>query len=231
MTEREKIAARIRALRDKTVANGCTEAEALAASEMLARLLEKYNLTLDEAELRASPFDRFTRRYSGAVADRLWKIADAAAFVTGARYWDAHGSGGHGLNFFGFAHEVEVGGYLLEICAAAMQRELHRYEKEICLFVGTKRARLVTGFLDGMADRLWLRIRAMKPPQPPGKGLVVVHDELVNQAMKDMGLQLESGQANRSRFSSAGYRAGLAAGEGVPLNSAVGCRDIGLRLT
>ncbi|MFN3584870.1 hypothetical protein [Phenylobacterium sp.] len=32
MTEREKIAAKIRALRAKTVENGCTEAEALAAA-------------------------------------------------------------------------------------------------------------------------------------------------------------------------------------------------------
>lgn len=45
--EREKIAAKIRALRAKTVENGCTEAEALSAAEMLAKLLAQYNMTLD----------------------------------------------------------------------------------------------------------------------------------------------------------------------------------------
>lgn len=46
---RDAISRRIRALRAKTVENGCTEAEALAAAELLADLLAKYNMTLDEA--------------------------------------------------------------------------------------------------------------------------------------------------------------------------------------
>ena len=51
MGDRDAILARIRALLAKTVANGCTEAEAVAAAELAAKLLAKHNLTLDEAEL------------------------------------------------------------------------------------------------------------------------------------------------------------------------------------
>lgn len=230
MSEREKIAARIRALRAKTVENSCTEEEALAAAEMLARLLEKYNLTLDEAELRASPFEQFAARYSGPVAARLWKIADAAAYLTGARYWQTERLDFTQMNFFGFAHEVAVAQYILEICANAMEREQARYQQSIRLLIPRKQARLLTAFLDGMADHLWARIRKMKPSRPPGTGLVVVHDDLLAQAMKDAGIETRSCHANRSRMASAGYEAGKSVANGVALNRGVGGRDSGLRL-
>ncbi len=41
-TELTRVKARIRALTEKTVSNGCTEAEAMAAAEMVGRLLERY---------------------------------------------------------------------------------------------------------------------------------------------------------------------------------------------
>ncbi len=46
--------ARIKALTDKTVANGCTEAEAMSAAEMVGRLLERYALSMDEIEVRSA---------------------------------------------------------------------------------------------------------------------------------------------------------------------------------
>jgi hypothetical protein len=45
---------RIKALTEKTVANGCTEAEAMAAADMVGRLLERYALSMDEIEIRAA---------------------------------------------------------------------------------------------------------------------------------------------------------------------------------
>lgn len=50
--ELARVKARIKALTDKTVANGCTEAEAMAAAEMVGRLLERYALSMDEIEVR-----------------------------------------------------------------------------------------------------------------------------------------------------------------------------------
>src|ERR1700748_2874066 len=50
--EGEKVKARIRALAEKTVSNGCTEAEAMAAAEMVGRLLERYALSMEEIDVR-----------------------------------------------------------------------------------------------------------------------------------------------------------------------------------
>ncbi len=52
--ELSRVKARIKALTEKTVANGCTEAEAMSAAEMVGRLLERYALSMDEIEVRTA---------------------------------------------------------------------------------------------------------------------------------------------------------------------------------
>ena len=51
-TELSRVKARIQALAEKTVSNGCTEAEAMAAAEMVGRLLERYALSMEEIDVR-----------------------------------------------------------------------------------------------------------------------------------------------------------------------------------
>ncbi|MGN5375843.1 DUF2786 domain-containing protein [Sphingomonas hankookensis] len=215
--DRDALARRIRALRAKTVENGCTEEEAASAAGMLATLLAKYNMTLDEAEVRASPFTHHREQHDDFVGERLWKVADGIEHATDVRYatsppgvWPVQ------INFFGLAHEVEVARYMLEICANAMRREQARVAGP---FLRSPRARRrVMPFLDGMADRLRERIRAMRPPQPPGTGLVVLRNSLVDQGMKDAGFETKKRQARGSRDLEQGYRAGRDAGDRVALN-------------
>src|SRR6202041_2193090 len=54
-TELSRVKARIKALADKTVSNGCTEAEAMAAAGMGGRLLERYALSMEEIDVREEP--------------------------------------------------------------------------------------------------------------------------------------------------------------------------------
>ena len=51
-TELSRVKARIKALAEKTVSNGCTESEAMAAAEMVGRLLERYALSMEEIDIR-----------------------------------------------------------------------------------------------------------------------------------------------------------------------------------
>lgn len=210
---RDAISRRIRALRAKTVENGCTEAEALAAAQLLADLLAKYNMTLDEAELRESPFAHHRERHDDWVGDRLWKVAAAISHLTGARYWVQAPGMPVSIDFFGFEHEVEVARYMLEICANAMRHEKARKEAELWPRIVKRNAMLP--FLDGMADRLAQRIRAMKPPQPAGVGLVVLHDALIDAAMPT---KTEQRRARSSRDRDSTYVDGWDAGGKVALN-------------
>jgi Protein of unknown function (DUF2786) len=51
-TELSRVKARIKALAEKTVSNGCTEAEATAAADVVGRLLERYALSIEEIDVR-----------------------------------------------------------------------------------------------------------------------------------------------------------------------------------
>ena len=210
---RDAISRRIRALRAKTVENGCTEAEALAAAQLFADLLAKYNMTVDEAEMRASPFAHHTEQHSDWVGDRLWKVAAAVSELTGARYWTQAAGMPTSIDFFGFEHEVEGARYMLEICAGAMRRAVK--QMEAAAFPRVLKRHVALPYLDGMADRLAQRIRAMKPPVPTGTGLIVLHDALIE---ANMPTKTHQGRARGSRDRDDSYGDGWSAGDRVALN-------------
>lgn len=219
-TNRERIAARIRALRAKTVENGCTEAEAMAAAEKLAQLLDDYNMTLDEADLRASPFGDHVHDAAGTVGLKLWKPADAIAKLTNTRYWTGGRAAPTRITFVGLTHEVEIAAYLLAICERAMRTESSAIMRAVRNLPHIKQAARVMPFLDGMADRLAARILAMIPPQPPGKGLVVLRNALISEELARRGVEIETGAARRPMNWGA-YNDGVRAGDGVALNPGV----------
>lgn len=218
MTEREKIAARIRALLQKTVDNGCTEDEAVAAAAKAAELLQRYNLTVDEVEMRASPFSRHTEQHSDPVGERLWKVAAAIGELTGARFWTSPVGAPVEITFFGFDHEVQIARYLLEICTRAMRNEAAKLERTVALLVESARRRRILPFLDGMADRLARRIRDLVPPQPTGTGIMVLHRELIDAALKAEGVALENRKTRNSRDLEPSYLEGQLAADRVSLN-------------
>ena len=54
----ERLVQRIHGFRAKTVAQCCTEQEALAAPEKVAESLDRYGLSLSELDFRTQPCDR-----------------------------------------------------------------------------------------------------------------------------------------------------------------------------
>jgi hypothetical protein len=217
--ERDKIAAKIRALLAKTVENGCTEDEALSAARMAAALLEKHNMTMDETQLRENPMKREASRVSEIVGDRLWKVAKAISALTGARYWQSP-SGVYPvtITFFGFEHEVQVSQYVLEICTRATEQAAKRVERDNVLLVKRKRVQMRIAFVDGMLDRLAQRIQAMVPPVAAGTGLVVLRDQLIDKALEDEGVKLNSRDMRKSRDFDPNYLDGYIQGSRVSLN-------------
>lgn len=226
MTNREKIARRIRALLQKTVENGCTEDEAVAAAELAAKLLAAHNMTVDEAQMRETPFTRHKQTFDDVVGERLWKPADGIAFLTGCRYWSsAAGVYPKEISFFGFDHEVEIARYLLDICARAMRDGEHRVLRSVALLNPSRRRQRLIAYLDGMADTLRKRIRDLKPPEPTGKGLIVLRNELIDAALKDEGIKLGERNAARSRDTEEAYEFGKRAAERVALNKGIADND------
>ena len=146
--------------------------------------------------------------------------ASAIANLTNTRYW----TGGEGapmrITFVGLSHEVEIAAYLLAICERAMRTESAAMMHAVRRLPHIKQAARVMPFLDGMADRLAARIRAMIPPQPPGTGLVVLRNALITEELARRGIEIETGAARRPMTWGA-YNEGLRAGDGVALNPGV----------
>src|SRR5947207_1835876 len=125
----DKLKTRIQALRAKTTDNGCTEAEALLAAAKVAELLDRYDLSLTDVEIREAPCER--REYEtyrkkriplddciGAIANfcdcRVWREKNQACE---SRYV-----------FFGLRSDIEVAHYLTELIDTAVRSELGRYK-------------------------------------------------------------------------------------------------------
>ncbi|MGY3582372.1 hypothetical protein ACVIGB_000704 [Bradyrhizobium sp. USDA 4341] len=221
--KRQSIAARIRALLAKTVANGCTEDEAIAAAEKAAALLEQYNLSMDEIEMRASPFAGAEQAHTDDdVGPRFYTVANAISALTGARNWISP-PGVHPVvySFFGMTHEVEIAQYLLDICARAVRSECAARDGEWAFYRLSVRRTKRIAFRDGMADSLSKRIRALKPKTRTGTGLIVLHDALIDEEMIRRGLAIRTRRQPGSFDFDDSYLEGRAAGDLVALDPGI----------
>ena len=131
--ELSRVKARIKALTEKTVANGCTEAEAMAAAEMVGRLLERYALSMDEIEVRTArcvqaqvPLGSRRRRAIDGCVPAIARFCDC-------KVWLARGvppdpddpafdrtSTGSRYVFFGFETDTALATYLFAVIDRAV---------------------------------------------------------------------------------------------------------------
>ena len=217
--KRSKILDRIRLLRNMTVDRGCTEAEAVEAAAKVARLLAENDLTLDEVEIRSTPFSCEDTSLEADIGERIWAVAEEIAHLTDCRCWSsATGVVPVRISFFGLAHESEIAAYLLAICSRAMRDDLAYAAREWVLYRPNVQRRRRGAFLDGMADSLSRRIRALKPPRPPGQGLVVLKDALIDAELENLGMKFRDQRVRLPNDRDDSYVDGVAAGEQVALD-------------
>jgi len=228
--DKKKIAERIKALRAMTSENGCTEEEAATAAAMVAKLLDQYGMTADESDLRENDFAHEQHSQDDLVGKRMSRVASAIAGMIDIRYWAQRPGETPSVTFFGFSHEVEIASYLLDICRNAMTTQAERVAGEYRLLRENVRRRKVSAFLDGMADRLAERIRALKPKTPPGKGLVVLRHALIDAELETLGINLEECSGRQSDDLDENYGRGRFAANDVALNRGVGTQPSSRRL-
>ncbi len=112
-TDLEKLKARIQALRAKTVENGCTEEEALSAAAKVADLLDQYDLSLSDIELRDEPCERAEFETRRKVDLPLYSCIPAIAEFTDCKVWrERNQLGEFRFVFFGMKPDVVVAQYL-----------------------------------------------------------------------------------------------------------------------
>jgi hypothetical protein len=220
--ELERIKRVIRGLQAKTEENGATEEESMAAAAKLGEMLDKYNLSIDEVGVREDASE--CRKNEVFAADEFASsiITAIGKFCTLVTYQEV-GNQGHGCRYtmFGTPHDLEVGQYLYEICAEAMDYDWSRY-MEVHGYSMKKRA----SFRMGFAGRVYTRLMEMKAARDArnasqSRALVVLKDQLVTDEWRKQGIKLVKTRGRQAADMGA-YRQGQVAGDRVNLNNPLG---------
>lgn len=229
MSDLDALLRRLQALRARTVENGCTEGEALAAAAKVAELLDRHDLSLSDLEIRAAPCER--RVYETHLRKRipLDECVGAIAAFCDCRVWrEKNAAGEAAYVFFGLEADVEVAHYLTGLVDGAVRTELGNYKNsaEYKSFRHRERHMANASFALGMVASIADRLMAMKEErdranESTGRSLVVVKGAVVESELARLDLELRTVEAPRRMVSPEAYDAGGAAGGRVPIHPGI----------
>ena len=225
----DKLRTRIQGLRAKTIDNGCTEGEALAAAEKVAELLDRHDLSLTDIEIREAPCER--REYETHHKKRipLDDCIGAIAEFCDCRVWREKDQAGEGRYvFFGLRADVEVAHYLTEVIDTAVRSELGRYKTspDYQRFRHQDRHLANASFAMGMVASIADKLMAMKAGRDQvnsgtGRGLVVLKAAVVDTELGKLDLKLRTVHRTSRMISPMAYDAGGEAGQSFTIKPAV----------
>ncbi|MCK1415552.1 DUF2786 domain-containing protein [Bradyrhizobium sp. CW4] len=222
----DKLKLRIQALRSKTIANGCTEDEALSAAAKVAELLDRHDLSLSDVELRASPCERKVYETFRKKRIPLDDCIGAIARFCDCRVWrEKNTAGESSYVFFGLGADIEVAHYLAELIDGAVRVELGRFKTSVdySRFRHQERhlanASFALGMVGSIADRL-VAIKASRDHinESTGRGLVVLKTSVVDAEFDKLDLKMRTQRSSSRMVSMTAYEAGGAAGASLAIN-------------
>jgi hypothetical protein len=238
--ELTRVKARIKALTEKTVANGCTEAEALSDAEMVGRLLERYALNMDEIEIRSSrcvqrevPIGGKRRRPIDGCIVSIARFCDCKVWL--AQATDEKGTGavetarGKCYIFFGFETDADLATYLFNVIDRAVTTETGNFRLVHPRLRALRLRQATSGFQHGLVARVADRLDAMhaereatvKAQRSTGTALILAKHQVVDDAFRETDVRLVSMIAVGAQVNAKAYGEGWAAGEKVNLSRPV----------
>ena len=225
-TELDRVKARIKALAEKTVSNGCTEAEAMAAAEMVGRLLERYALTMDEIEVREERCVQVEVRMGGRHRRPVDCCVTAIARFCDCKVWLSRDELEVSYVFFGFEADTSLAAYLLRVIDRAIRTELATFRTYCRRVKGIALRRASLSFQQGMATRVAERLNDMHQTRDAdiaaqrstGTALVLLKRNVVEEAFEETGIRLVSSGGLERRRVNAAFRHGVEAGDRVRLD-------------
>jgi Protein of unknown function (DUF2786) len=240
--EVSRVKGRIKALTEKTVANGCTEAEAMAAADMVGRLLERYALSMDEIEIRTArcvqaevPLGGLRRRPIDGCVPTIARFCDCKVWLARAAAPDPAQPDfdptrpGSRYVFFGFETDTALATYLFAVIDRAVSTETAAFRQLNPRFRGVRLRQASSSFQHGVVARVSERLDAMhrardaavRAQRSTGTALILAKDRVVEDAFRETDVRLVSMNATGRRVISTAFRAGWAAGDRVNLNRPV----------
>lgn len=233
--ELARVKLRIRALTERTVARGCTEAEAMTAAEMVGRLLQRYALSMDEVDVRREPCVPIEVPIGGQRRRPIDACVPALARFCDCKVWLARNSETVNYIFFGFETDTALAAYLFAVIERAISTELSGFRKRTRSVTGVTLRRASSSFQGGLASRVADRLDVMHTEREAsvamqratGTALMLIRHQVVEAAFQAKNVRLRS-LPGLSLRRNAAFRAGQEAGERVNLRPPIETGETGL---
>lgn len=227
MTNLTNIKNKIRALMNKTVENGATESEAFSAMKIVGKLLEEYNLSMDELSVRKeSCVTEFYSTNTKHINEQIMVASYVAKFCS-TKVWMDRTNKGINIYFFGLEPDVQMSLYLIEMIGSVYQNQFVLFKNsEIYKNFDGHRRVLASNFQKGYANKINHRFNEMmiaaKKQQVSSNStalVIVEKSKFVEEEFSKVGPKLVNKTSKTSsRFNASARMAGEMAGEKANLS-------------
>lgn len=205
----------IRALRAKTVDQGCSEQEALASARKAAELLDRYGLSLGEIEIREQSCERVAVDTGRKRRGPIDECAPAIAKFCDCRIWtETNAAGSLRFVFFGLPADVAAAHCIYDLVVLAFGTETAAFKKSSVS--GPKPS--THSFQIGLAHGIAQKLQDMKSERDAanrasgGRELVPIKTSVIEEEIAKLGLAFEARQKRKRRVEIDAFEAGVAAG-------------------
>lgn len=200
MANRDKILETIRALRAKADDKGATEAEVMAAAEMLARLIVKHDVKPEELEeVKKEGAVEKGFRQGSTLHPVLATCWNGIGKFTETKPYQIKGE----MRFIGVESDVVMAVYLSEMFVGAAKRLWREFQPTIASKGFNEQMMLRQSLYRGFGSRLSARLieladfraeQRKAASQAHSTALVIVKTTLIKDKMAEMGLTLRKGR-------------------------------------
>lgn len=237
MSEIDGIKRKVFGLLQKTVEANCTKEEALGACEAAGKLMDQYNLTMSDIQIRQQKCVQVNVKIPGTKGGKAGPMKFCT--ISLARYCDVKIWWGRGRRsyvntagnyvIFGLEQDTELFLYLYEVILNAMRREKKDFKKSThykeCQGVGFAK-RATANFYKGMAlqiaDRLdAIKINRRREVETTGRDLVLLKSQMIDDEFQSTGIKLSTRYQRDKRVDMGARNLGRDAGDRVNLNGAI----------
>jgi hypothetical protein len=229
---RDSLIEKIRALMSKTINNGCTEHEALAALDKARAMMDAYEVTEADLQLTKAESAILRSEPPGSRDPHGIKTGTAVAVskFCDCKVWKAP----TGLVFCGLPADVRFATWLLDTLTAFVQAELARHLMG-CIAPKGERRFIINGFVGGCCKRISDRLTALCAQSAVvattnGRELVVIKNTAIADKMKELNINLGKARRSSRRVDGASYQAGLSAGDRASFGRPVSGANAALRI-
>jgi hypothetical protein len=224
-TKRDIIIKKIQLLKNKTTDNGCSEAEALTATQMISKLLMDYDLSMSDVEAKSQEFISDIIELDGQIKKPIHDLVYSIGVFTDTKPWFKKANNKFVYTFFGAKKDVEFANYLFSLLSNSMDFEYKKYQKTTeYKLIGGRIAR--SNFFKGMVSRLSQRLLEMKKSNDKDlkeAGLILYNKMgLVNEQFTKLNLRLGKSKTTRTKISDYdAYLSGGRAANNVSINTGI----------